>query len=168
MFRYRLHRGQMPFIKRQQVVFSLGNVYVPSTTPNWENRLPLKKPSVSASCELSGWFLHFIRSLNPPLISPFHLSSCHKKNYSEGSVHPFRPVGAWISNVGLGLHYKKNPKTRNHTPKNHFLVCFKMGEHRVTGTGWEKVKKWEFGKLFWLFYCKPSFLVPKPQIMVIN
>lgn len=113
LFRWRLHGGQVPFIKRQGVIFSLGNVYVPSTAPNWENRLPLRKPSVSAPCELSGWFLHFMRHLNPPVISPVHLSACYK-NCSEGSAHPFRQVRAWFPNVVLGLHCKKpNPTLKN-------------------------------------------------------
>lgn len=110
-----LHGGQEPFIKRQGIVFSLGNVYVPSATPNWENRLLLRKPSVSASCELSGWFSCFIRHLNPLVISPFHLSACHQ-NYSEGSMPPSRRFRAWVSSVVLGLPYK-NKQTKSHLDK---------------------------------------------------
>lgn len=70
------------------------------------------------------------------VISPFHLSACHK-NYSEGSTHLFR--------------FKKKKKG---TTKS--LLYFKMDEHRQMEDGWEN------GKLgiFLLFDSKPTFSVP--------
>lgn len=163
LFRWWLHGGQVPFIKRKGVIFSLGNVYVPSTAPNWENRLPLRKPSVSAPCELSGWFLPFMRRVNPPVISPFHLSACYR-NCSEGSVHPFRHVSAWFPNVVLGLHCKK---AKPH-PKEPFLLCFNMDEHRLTGTAWKNEKRCHLGGFYYYFRANQPFPTPKQQIMRKN